>query len=90
IHTQLIDGIQSLFQSLNIEVQDVSPDLLPVVTVIPPTSTVTRGIRDISYVKGNRYHFSRLVLLVSRRKNALKRDQFNTLLIDRKERCATY
>ncbi|MCZ5332065.1 MAG: hypothetical protein ACYCE9_13445, partial [Escherichia coli] len=69
---------------------DVSPDLLPVMTVIPPTSTVTRGIRDISYVKGNRYHFSRLVFLVSRRKNGLKRDQFNTLLIDRKERCATY
>ena len=80
----------NLFQSLNIEVQDVSPDLLPVMTVIPPTSTVTRGIRDISYVKGNRYHFSRLVFLVSRRKNGLKRDQFNTLLIDRKERCATY
>ncbi|NYY78084.1 hypothetical protein DMI69_04860 [Escherichia coli] len=58
-------------------------------TVIPPKSTVTRGIRDISYVKGNRYHFSRPVL-VSRRKNGLKRDQFNTLLIDRKERCATY
>ena len=90
IHTQLIYGIQSLFQSLNIEVQDVSPDLLPVMTVIPPTSTVTRGIRDISYVKGNRYHFSRLVFLVSRRKNGLKRDQFNTLLIDRKERFATY
>ncbi|EFI86226.1 hypothetical protein HMPREF9551_04837 [Escherichia coli MS 196-1] len=58
--------------------------------MIPPTSTVTRGIRDISYVKGNRYHFSRLVFLVSRRKNGLKRDQFNTLLIDRKERYATY
>ncbi|HBH14314.1 MAG TPA: hypothetical protein DDY11_02995, partial [Leclercia adecarboxylata] len=27
IDTQLVDGIQSLFQSLNIEVQDVSPDV---------------------------------------------------------------
>jgi len=57
IHAQLIYGIQSLFQSLNIEVQDVSPDLLPVMSVIPATSTETRGIRDISYVKGNRTTF---------------------------------
>ncbi|NYY74843.1 hypothetical protein DMI60_02990 [Escherichia coli] len=58
-------------------------------TVIPPKSTVTRGIRDISYVKGNRYHFSRRFFSFTT-KNGLKRDQFNTLLIDRKERCATY
>ena len=27
IHAQLVDGIQSLFQCLNIEVQDISPDV---------------------------------------------------------------
>lgn len=42
--------------------------------VISLILTVIRGIRDISYVKGNRYYFSRLVFLVLRRKNGLKRD----------------
>ncbi|AWC84323.1 hypothetical protein BFW94_23255 [Enterobacter ludwigii] len=40
--------------------------------------------------KENRYLFSPLSLWWYRRKNGLKRDQFNTLPVDRKERCATY
>ncbi|KKC64717.1 hypothetical protein B9P84_17220 [Citrobacter braakii] len=46
---------------------------------------------DKPYVKNNRYLFFRpYFFMLYSRKNGLKRDQFNTLLIDRKERCATY
>lgn len=48
IHTQLIYGIQSLFQSLNIEVQDVSPD---VATRHGTGQYLTVAIRDKPYVK---------------------------------------
>ncbi|WP_230852788.1 hypothetical protein, partial [Citrobacter amalonaticus] len=82
----------SLFQSLNIEVQDVSPDVATRHAVdcrsairLPTTFT----IRDKPNDKNNRYLLRPFFCAFSR-KNGLKRDQFNTLLIDRKERCATY
>ncbi|RAU31627.1 hypothetical protein DBY73_019100 [Enterobacter sp. RIT418] len=46
--------------------------------------------RPAVFQKDNRYPFSPLSLWWYRRKNGLKRDQFNTLPVDRKERCATY
>ncbi|EAV9245185.1 hypothetical protein BMG93_22505 [Salmonella enterica subsp. enterica serovar Newport] len=51
---------------------------------------MTVAIRDKPYVKNNRYPFSSAYFYLIPTKNGLKRDQFNTLLIDRKERCATY
>ncbi|ASG78048.1 hypothetical protein AH448_22050 [Salmonella enterica subsp. diarizonae] len=51
----MIYGIQSLFQSLNIEVQDVSPD---VATRHGSGQYFAVAIRDKPYVKNNRYPFS--------------------------------
>ncbi|EAB6843706.1 hypothetical protein GR78_20040 [Salmonella enterica] len=51
----MIYGIQSLFQSLNIEVQDVSPD---VTTRHGSAQYFAVAIRDKPYVKNNRYPFS--------------------------------
>ncbi|PDP90613.1 hypothetical protein CGQ17_18745 [Enterobacter cloacae] len=86
IHTQLIDGIQSLFKSLNIEVQDVSPDVSGCRKLFKNQNNSEPAV----FQKDNRYPFSPLSLCWYRRKNGLKRDQFNTLPIDRKESCATY
>ncbi|QDE47547.1 hypothetical protein EIN43_16445 [Enterobacter hormaechei] len=49
-----------------------------------------RKAADPQYFKNNRYPFSPFAFLVVQTKNGLKRDQFNTLPVDRKERCATY
>ncbi|EAM5565989.1 TPA_asm: hypothetical protein G4Y38_002362 [Salmonella enterica subsp. enterica serovar Javiana] len=51
---------------------------------------MTVAIRDKPYVKNNRYPFSPAYFYLIPTKKWSKRDQFNTLLIDRKERCATY
>ncbi|AXF61456.1 hypothetical protein C3387_24005 [Leclercia sp. LSNIH6] len=47
-------------------------------------------ITHSQYFESSRRPFSPLSLWSRRRKNGLKRDQFNTLPFDRKERCATY
>ncbi|EBN4519849.1 hypothetical protein DSO90_19890 [Salmonella enterica] len=51
----MIYGIQSLFQSLNIEVQDVSPD---VATRHGSGKCLAVAIQDKPYVKNNRCPFS--------------------------------
>ncbi|CAD5360504.1 conserved protein of unknown function [Citrobacter freundii] len=55
----MIYGIQSLFQSLNIEVQDVSPDVASVMASIAAAQTLTTFVisPDKPYVKNNRYLF---------------------------------
>ncbi|OXL41612.1 hypothetical protein CA284_04580 [Enterobacter mori] len=86
IHAQLIYGIQSLFQSLNIEVQDVSPDVSGCRKLFKTRITASpQYFKKITVTL-----LSPLSLWWYRRKNGLKRDQFNTLPVDRKERCATY